>query len=59
MPEQEIDIALVFSSTSTCILYLFQAGLALPHTIFLAKYYNEASVANREDNLATIFPLKI
>jgi hypothetical protein len=30
-----------------------------PSTSFLAKCYNEASVANCEDNLATIFLLKL
>jgi hypothetical protein len=37
---------------------MYMSGLALP-TSFLAKSYNEASVANCEDNLATIFPIEI
>jgi hypothetical protein len=30
-----------------------------PTTSFLAKCYNEASVANCEDNLGTIYPIEI
>jgi hypothetical protein len=34
-------------------------GKVGPTTSFLAKYCNEASVANCEDNFATIFLLKL